>query len=579
VVDATMDVGARVPEKFRKVQWTHLPDGETSIAFVDRVRRLVGEVATAGEIPPAAAHHSYAQPQTSVAPAMGKLRAGNRTALALGSAMVLLAAAAVYLSQGRTPVSAPGEISPPAPTRTASAFAPPPHSVAVLPFVNMSGDPKQDYFSDGLSEELLNSLATIPDLQVAARTSSFFFKGKEVDLSDVARKLNVGTVLEGSVRKDGNQVRITAQLINAVTGYHMWSQTYDRDLKNILSLQTEIATAVTHAMQATLMADAATTIELGGTRNPHAFDAYLRGEKLMGHLAREAVLERIAAYDEAIRLDPLFAKAYVGKALANNAFGGYLASSSETGRYMEQARAAAEKAIALAPNLGQAHAALALILANDFDYPRALAEVERALTLSPGDSAVLRAATGAFAFMGMPEQEMSVAQRAVTLDPLNARSYSALGSALYHSRQFERAIEAFDSARRLDPGLSGPMASRGLSYRMLGKLEVARESCSEPPIYIYSHVCLAIVYHQEGRIPEAQQEVKMIMDDAGDSAAFQFAEIYAQWGDVPKALDWLDTAYRLHDEGLGVLKTSSNLDPLRKEPRYLEIERKLNFPK
>src|SRR3984957_5694817 len=161
---------------------------------------------------------------------------------------------------------------------TPAAFAPPAHSIAVLPFVNMSGDPKQDYFSDGLSEELLNSLVSLRGLQVAARTSSFSFKGTGLGVAEIARKLDVGAVLEGSVRKDGGRVRITAQLINAVTGFHLWSQTYDRDLKNVLALQTEIATAVTQALQATLLGDVSTAVELGGTHNPHAFDAYLKGK-------------------------------------------------------------------------------------------------------------------------------------------------------------------------------------------------------------------------------------------------------------------------------------------------------------
>jgi len=272
-----------------------------------------------------------------------------------------------------------------------AAFTPPPHSIAVLPFVNMSGDPKQDYFSDGLSEELLNSLAAVRDLRVAARTSSFFFKGKDVDLSDVARKLNVGAVLEGSVRKAGDQVRITAQLINAVTGYHLWSQTYDRDLKDILKLQTEIATAVTKALEATLLADAAATIELGGTKNPQAFDAYLHAKSLgAGGLGRPALLDAIASVDGAIRLDPGFAKAYVYKALLENGLAEYYGVGDEIREHFQLARTAAERALQLAPDLGEAHSAMARVLSDGFyDYHGSLAEHERALALSPNDSGVL----------------------------------------------------------------------------------------------------------------------------------------------------------------------------------------------
>ena len=197
------------------------------------------------------------------------------------SKAVLLATIAVlvlalgYLVANRLVLSKRGaEVAP------ATAFSPPPHSLAVLPFVNLSGDKEQEYFSDGLTEELLNSLAQINELQVAARTSSFSFK-EHPDIATVAHKLNVGAVLEGSVRRSANTIRITVQLINAVTGFHLWSKTYDRDLGDVLKLQTEIATSVASALKVTLLGDVAAKVELGGTRNSAAFDAYLRGAKAL----------------------------------------------------------------------------------------------------------------------------------------------------------------------------------------------------------------------------------------------------------------------------------------------------------
>ncbi len=160
-----------------------------------------------------------------------------------------------------------------------ASFSPPPHSIAVLPFVNMSGDQEQEYFSEGLTEELLNSLARVNELQVAARTSSFSFQGQHPDIVTVAHRLNVGAVLEGSVRRSAHTVRITAQLVNGVTGFHLWSQTYDRDLGDVLKLQTEIANDVAAALKVTLLGDVTAKVELGGTRNPAAFDAYLRAKK------------------------------------------------------------------------------------------------------------------------------------------------------------------------------------------------------------------------------------------------------------------------------------------------------------
>jgi TolB-like protein/tetratricopeptide (TPR) repeat protein len=466
------------------------------------------------------------------------------------------------------------------PGSATTAFAPPPHSIAVLPFVNMSGDPKQDYFSDGLSEELLNSLSSVRDLRVAARTSSFFFKGKEVDLADVAHKLNVGAVLEGSVRKDGEHVRITAQLISAETGFHIWSHTYDRDLKDILKLQTEIATAVTTSLQATLMADTAATIELGGTQNPKAFDAYLRGKNSSNNSTdRATVLSAIAAFDEAIRLDPSYAKAYASKALSENGFAEYYGQGSEIREHFQRARAAAERSLALAPELGEAHSAFALVLAHGFfDFNQALAENERALALSPNDPGVLLRAGWFFTDIGRPEAGAAMARRGVSLDQLNPRAYRTLAVVLADARLYREAIEAANRALSLSPSDVRQAALRGEALLQLGDVEAARQSCDTPPLDWESRLCLAIAYDKLHRRSDAEAEVAAMKADLGDASAYQFAEIYAQWGDVPKALDWLDTAYRLRDPGLIGLKVDDLFAPLRREPRFQEIERKLNIP-
>jgi eukaryotic-like serine/threonine-protein kinase len=455
----------------------------------------------------------------------------------------------------------------------------PPHSVAVLPFANMSGDPAQDFFSDGLSEELLDSLSNIPDLHVAARTSSFTFKDKGAKIAEIGRELNVGAVLEGSVRKDGQHVRINVQLVDVATGYDLWSHSYDRDITNILVLQTEIAAAVTKALQARLLTNASAVIELGGTQNAQAFEAYLQGETLEGRIDKEAVLTRIAAYEEAIRQDPHFAKAYVGKAAALDLFGGSIAASPTVHEYYERARTAAEKALALAPELGRGHSVLAqILLFGYFDFAQSLAENDRALALSPGDTFVLRRSVRPFALVGRAESAVLNAQRAVALDPINGLSYMALGFAYYYARQYHQAIEAFNRALSINPELGDATAFRGLSYRKLGQLDAASDSCASPPINTYNLVCLAIVYHEQGRIPEADAALAMIRRTLGEAAAIQYVEIYTQWNDVPAALSWLDTAYRVRDVGLVSLKRDVLLDPLRKEPRFQAIEGRLEFP-
>jgi TolB-like protein len=481
------------------------------------------------------------------------------------------------------PVQSSPDVAGGPPTRPKSAaaeFAPPPHSIAVLPFVNMSGDPKQDYFSDGLSEELLNSLVAIRDLQVAARTSSFTFKGKNDDVADIAHKLNVGAVLEGSVRKDGNQVRITAQLINASTGFHLWSQTYDRDLKNVLTLQTEIATAVTKALQATLLADAVATIEIGGTQNPAAFDAYLRGKNLdRMNSGKENVLARMAAFAEAIRLDPKFAKAYVGAAVAQVAYSGNYAAGPEVRSWNQRARENAEKAIALAPALGEAHVAMGLVWERGYlNFARAKAEYERALALAPNDTGVLMRSGRFFVTMGRTESGLANIRRSIAMDQLNPQGYTLLSFALYDAKRYREAVEAVNRALKIDADSSDLKNARGLCLLSLGEIDAARESCETPQRGWQGRLCLAILYDQLHRHAEAESERAAMQAEFGDGSSYQMAEIYAQWGDTSKALAWLETAYRLPDPGIVTLRVDAMIDPLRKEPRYREIERKLNFP-
>ncbi len=378
-LDTTTEVAADVPESFRRVQWTRLPGGETPPAFVERIKRLLSP-----ELSPLSA-------VSGATPAIREpVRASRRTKPVLLAIVVVVAALAYFLAnkfwiaQHATPETAPRAGAAP------TAFNPPPHSIAVLPFVNLSGDKEQEYFSDGLTEELLNSLAEINELQVAARTSAFSFKGQDNDIGMIARKLNVGAVLEGSVRRSAHTIRITAQLINAVTGFHLWSKTYDRDLGDVLKLQTEIATAVASALKVTLLGDVAAKVELGGTRNPAAFDAYLRGAQAYSsiHEAKD-LLAAIAAYTEAIRLDPHYALAFAGRSMALSTYAGETATGAAIRGSFDKAQADARQALALAPDLAQAPLAFAIVSEQEnLDFTQASDAFERALALGPGNAQV-----------------------------------------------------------------------------------------------------------------------------------------------------------------------------------------------
>ena len=462
-----------------------------------------------------------------------------------------------------------------------ASFNPPPHSIAVLPFVNISGDKEQEYFSDGLTEELLNDLARIDELQVAARTSAFSFKGKDTDIGTVARKLNVGAVLEGSVRRSVHRVRVTAQLINAITGFHLWSATYDRDLGDVLKLQTEIASAVASALKVTLLRDVATEMKVGGTRNPAAYDAYLRSTTAYWRVRSASDNESVrAGYQEAVRLDPNFALGYAGWSLALGAYAQNFAHGPAVGDFIRQARAPALKAVALAPELAEGHLALAGVQGESLDFAGASKEYDRAMALAPGNARVLRDYGGFAVMMGRTDAGIAAARRATVLDPLNAWSYSDLSAALWMARRYDEALAAYQDSLALRPTDPHWLADGSMFYYALGDFEKMRTVCEgveQADIQNYQD-CLALAYHKLGRPTDAASALarfKALEDDAG---AYGYAQIYAQWGDTKEALKWLETALRLRDRNLIGLKTDQLLDPLRKEPRFQAIERELTFP-
>jgi TolB-like protein/tetratricopeptide (TPR) repeat protein len=558
VIDGTGDREAFVPDAFRTVQWTRLPEGETTPAFVERIKRLLS---------PGLSPRSTV---SSAAP-IGERPSASWRSRALLLAVIAAVTALLYVAADKFWIS----------KRAASAtFAPPAHSIAVLPFVNLSGDPGQEYFSDGLTEEVLNSLAAIEGLQVAARTSSFSFK-EHPDIVTVARKLNVASVLEGSVRRSEHTIRVTAQLINAVTGFHLWSKTYDRDLGDVLKLQTEIATAVAEALKVTLLGAVAVKIELGGTRNPVAFDAYLRGLKL-ARIAQSTTpmecSEPIKAFSEAIGLDPNFALAFANRALIT---WDCVTNSPE---WLQQpneprVRADAERAIALAPGLAEGYVALGWLEVGLLNPGAAEQACARALALAPGNDLALYHCSLLAAYLGHADTAISGARHGVALDPLNPLSHRALGDALRYARRYGEAIAAYSASIAVDPEHSAETyALRGLSYYLVGNLSLAQSSCEARPDYFRSQLCQAVVYDKLGRRADAAASVAKMKQTGGDAAAYQFTEVHAQWGERDAALDWLEKAMRLRDPGLIYLKTDPLLDPLRKEPRFQAIERELQFP-
>ncbi len=465
----------------------------------------------------------------------------------------------------------------------ARPFVPPPRSIAVMPFSNLSGDPTQDYFSDGLTEELIDSLSRINGLHVAARLSAFSFKNKFPTIDEVAHKLNVGHVLEGSVRRGGKRLRVTVQLVDGLTGYEMWSHTYDRDESDVLEVQGELAQAVAAALHVKLTGGDIGNLTLGGTHNPKALDAYLRAMASLEGPDDSAETGRrmIVAFDEAVTLDPNFAGAQAHRAVAF----WHMASVSEhpdidTIKHLKaEALAGAQRAVALAPNLAEAHLALGLALDNALpDFAHQEAEFARARALAPGSSEVARNYGRFEVLAGHTDAGVQAAEEAVALDPLTAKTYYSLAWTDYLAGRWQAATTALDHAQQLGAAETVYVAAlRGQISLMQGDPAAARGFCAGKVSWQID-VCLAIADHRLGRLDEAAADMARLRQAVGDTGAYNYAQVFAQWGQADEAFRWLDVAFRLHDTGLILLKADPLLSPLRQLPKFHALEERLGFP-
>ena len=452
-----------------------------------------------------------------------------------------------------------------------------PASIAVLPFVNMSDDKANDYFSDGLSEELLNVLAKVQGLRVIARTSSFAFKGKNATIAEVSQALDVDHVLEGSVRKAGDRVRITAQLIRASDSSHLWSETYDRTLQDVFAIQDEISGEVVDALKVRLLGPGASKAEVGGTTNARAYEAYLQGLYSVNQGEKEATLRKaLAAFDQAIAEDPNYARAHAGRAraLASLASNGYEPFESGFGN----AREAAERAKALEPELAEAWLRLAYITyAVDLDIAKARGQYDRALALDPGTAEVPGLYSNFASGIGQTEKAIEAGSKAVQLDPIAPRPHVALATAYYGARRYDEALAVGRRAERLDPNY--PNVHGGIGYALLetGDLEGARAEFEKEPIEWQRLTGLALVAAKLGHAEQARAGLATALGRLGEAAAYQYAEINAQLGDHDEAFRWLGVAQRIKDPGLSIVVIDPLMDPLRDDPRYKKLTHELGF--
>ena len=448
-------------------------------------------------------------------------------------------------------------------------------SIAVLPFADLSPQKDQEYFTDGLTEEMLNVLAQIRGLRVAARTSSFAFKGQTPGIAEVGAKLNVGAILEGSVRKADKRVRITAQLISVEDGFHLWSETYDRELDDIFQVQEEIATAVVGALKVTLLGEEAEAFG-PGTSSTEAYNAYLQG-RFFSDRRSEEDLERAADYfDQALELDPDFALAWTGLAEVRYRQAAWGVLPFEDG--FEAAREAAARGLGLNDKLAEAHLIMGQIIQTyDWEWAAADAALQRALQLKPGDVRVLLGVAAQALDLGRFEESLELARRMVALDPLSVPAFYHLGHVAYHAGEFEQAEAALLKALDLNP--EQPLVHLVLAhvYLQQSRPEEALTVAKREPLEWGRSFMLALVFHELGRHEEAEASLQKITDEMGDLAAYQIAVIYAAWGEIDRAFEWLDKAYALRDPGLPHLKADQHFENLHSDSRWTALIEKMNL--
>jgi TolB-like protein/DNA-binding winged helix-turn-helix (wHTH) protein/Flp pilus assembly protein TadD len=487
-----------------------------------------------------------------------------KLAIILAAAVVAAAAIAGYLRITR---------------QRTSAAARNDTSIAVLPFSDMSPAKDQEYFSDGLAEQLINDLAKVPGLKVIGRSSAFQFKGKNEDARDVGRKLGVGNVLEGSVRREGTHVRITAELIKADDGFQLWSQTYDEEIKDIFTVQDEIAQAATEALQLKLLgSNGQPVVSTPRSANPEAYQAYLQANYLLGRgQGKEDLIKALAYTDTAIKLDPGYAPAWALRATVQNLMAAVSIIDVTDG--FRKARDDAERAIALDPASASGYLALARIQLNhDWDWDAANTCITKAAVLEPGNVEIFRIRSALSWILGDRDEAVKFAQQVVALDPLRANTLLGLGFLLYVDGRYDEAQVALQKALDLNPQAAFAYATLGKVLIAKGKLQQALTEIEKEPNEWGKLTGEALVYRALGREQDSNAALADLITRHNTDSAYQIAQVYAFRGDPDKSFEWLERAYIQRDPGLPGMKSDPLLKNIRSDPRYSQLLHKMRLP-
>jgi TolB-like protein len=458
-----------------------------------------------------------------------------------------------------------------------------PASIVVLPFTNMSSDAENEFFADGITEEIINALAQIDELRVAARTSAFSFKGKQIDLRAVGESLNVTTILEGSVRKSGNRLRITAQLINVADGYHIWSERYDRELQDIFEVQDEISKTIANRLKVTLRAEKQEPLVKAGTTNLEAYQLYLKGRFHMNKRTPDGYVEAVEYFQQAVDKDPVYAMAYTGLAEAYTQMA--FMNVFPPKEMMPKAKAAAVKALELDNSLADPHVALGYAsFGYDWDWVAAEKHFERAYALSPRGLIYHIYVPLYLGSLGRFEEALALANRAVELDPASPSASHLLAVQYFMARKFDQAIQ--ECRRTLDMApdlfllyavLAQAYAGKGMYREAMAELDKAPAMCRNIPSVAGIR---GYVYGLLGERSEALQIIEQFkaISKQRYMPGFYIALVYAGLGDNDQAFAWLEKSVEERFVRLAYLAREPLWDPIRSDPRFAGIVRRVGIP-
>jgi len=452
----------------------------------------------------------------------------------------------------------------------------PAKSIAVLPLVNESGDPKDEYFSDGLSEELIAALAQINGLKVIGRSSSFRFKDRKEEPKAIGEKLGVSTLLDGTVRKQGDRVRIVAALVNAADGIQLWTQTFDLQLKDIFDVQKEIAGAVAKSLKVTLLGNDSWAAPASATDNAEAHNAYLQGHFYLLRRNVEDFRKAIEYYDQAIQLDPNYALAYAERGEAWASMGDLI---GERPAAYPRAQSDAEKAVAIAPDLAEARAALGWVrFLAEWRFAEGLAELKRAKELSPANPTANDLLARIIVYLGRFADAERQAREAVELDPLSTVTQNNLARVLFYAGKLDEADAAARKGAELQPAGAGSHRFQVLIAAQRGDGEAALREAQLEPDPGFRQFELAVAHYVRGDRAAADAALAELIANARTGFAYQIAQVYALRGEKDKAFEWLQTAFDDRDAGMLGLLVDPLLRGLRDDPRYKNLVTKVGLP-